>query len=320
MNLILSPFLSIQENLALEQYYMIQEGDFCIISKNQKCIVIGRNQVIYSEISIKEQQFYSIPVYRRYSGGGAVYLDQEVLNYAFITNYDYLNCTYSFFNNIVIQVLNEIGFKNIVERGCNIYHENFKISGTAQYKRKNRFIHHGTLLINANLQLIESVFLQSDCYKTRAKRSVPAIVENLVNINPTLTLNDFERNFCHSFEKNYFSRSLVLSKKAFDFVSNRKIEFEEKSWTFGNSPNYEFSNEILLSNGAKLNVSFETRKGKVISQNFYGYIPLSRSNFIGLYHSFDDFFPIIFRAIGKNTDVSEINLICYQFFNNEKRA
>jgi lipoate-protein ligase A len=320
LNLILSPFEFIQDNLTLEQFLMMGDENFLLLYRNHNCIVIGRNQVLYSEVALKELQTHDIPVFRRNSGGGAVFLDEGTLNYAFITNYNYSTSSYSYFNQIIIRALYKIGFRNIIEKGCNIYHGSSKISGTAQYKRKDRFIHHGTLLIDTNLQLMYNVFSQSKCYTTRAKRSDPVQTENLININPKPTLYDFERKIIHFLEKNYCYEKIVLSEEGFEYVKNRRKNFEDKLWTFGSSPKYKFFNEIFLPDGEKIKVTFEVNNGKVTKQYLSKNTSLSGADFIGYFHSYDDFFPLIFQKIGKNTSLNEVKNICYQFFNCEKRA
>lgn len=318
--LILSPFESIHENLVLEQFYMMQKGDFIILYKNRKSVVIGRNQVCYSEIALKEQVKQQISLVRRYSGGGTVFLDEGTLNYAFITDFSFEKCTYSYFNNIIIRTLSEIGYQNIVEKGCNINYQDCKISGTAQYKRNNRFIHHGTLLVDSNLILLESVCSQSDNYITRAKRSEPVKTINLIKINPVYTMEKFEKCFSTVFMNYYCSCLLEVNQNVFDYVSIRKADFKDKSWTFGNSPYYKFSNKIIFPDGLNFEVFFEVKMGRVTYQFFSEKSPFSEVNFVGYFHSFDDFYPIVARTVGGNENSIEVNNICYQFFNGEKRA
>jgi lipoate---protein ligase len=319
-NLILSPFETIQENLSLEQFFLRDDDDFIILYKNKKSIVLGRNQVCYSEIFLKEQHINNIPFFRRYSGGGAVYLDNGTLNYAFITNYNFDKSSYSYFNSLIIKILSELGFENLVEKGCNIYYKNLKISGTAQYKRKNRFIHHGTLLVDTNLPLLESLLLQTGSYKTKAKRSEPAKTENLINILPTFTLDEFEKSFSYTLKEMYCKSLYALTYDVFEYVGQQRTFLEDKIWIYGSSPDYEFSNVIHLPDGDKLEVFLEVKKGKVISQSISKKTPLSDVSFVGCFHSFEDFSPIIFHAIGQITSMTQVNKICYQFFNSEKRA
>jgi lipoate---protein ligase len=319
MDLVVSPFSTIQENLSLEQFLLRKQGDFLVLYKNRNCIVIGRNQVVYSEISIRVQHSKDLPVFRRNSGGGAVFHDEGTLNYAFISDYKQ-NCnSYSCFNQIVIKALNEIGLDYIAEKGCNIYYKDYKISGTAQYKRKNRIIHHGSLLISADLHLLDSIFCQSGSYKTKAKRSVAAQTMNLSNIFPDVPVNVFEERICYSF-KRLCSERIALAEDVYSFVARQKVIFEEKSWTYGNTPDYEFSNEILLPSGTNLHISFKVRRGIVTNQELSHNTTLSGSKFIGLYHSFEEFYPVISNALGKAYTVEEVNNICYQFFNSELRA
>lgn len=320
INLVISPYSTIEENLALEQFYMMINGNYILLYKASKCIVLGRNQVSYSEISVKEQQRNKIPIVRRRSGGGAVFLDEGVMNYAFIMDYENSMNTYSFFNRIIIDILRDIGFKNIVENDCNLFFDNFKISGTAQYKRKNRIIHHGTILINSDIDLINRIFINSVCYRTKAKRSVSSHTINLKYIDKSISMNSFETMFCHYLKMKYCIRTKIDSDGINEFVLKRQLEFKENDWIFGNSPDYEFSNDVYLENGVVVKVSLEIRKGKILKQNISGNSILNKSDFKGCYHSFEDFFPIIMETFGNETHLQVLNSICYQFFNEERRA
>jgi hypothetical protein len=133
-------------------------------------------------------------------------------------------------------------------------------------------------------------------------------------------MDTFEAKFCQTLGMKYCKGSKTVSDSVLDFVRNRKMEFQNKKWTFGSSPNYEFSNQILIENEVIAKVLFETTKGKIIRQSLSGDARITKLDFRGHYHSFDELFPILSKAFGKSLSINDISNICYQFFNEERRA
>jgi lipoate-protein ligase A len=61
-------------NLATEDFLFSRcEGEFAFFYSNDPCVVIGSNQVWRNEVDALFCEENQIPVFRRISGGGAVY-------------------------------------------------------------------------------------------------------------------------------------------------------------------------------------------------------------------------------------------------------
>jgi len=121
-------------------------------------VIIGRNQSLTREVNIKASQKYQIPIIRRITGGGAVYLDLGCLNFSFYINN---NCTFytsnvsnlnKSFIQIIVNALSLFNFDCLIQPPNSITINEKKISGSAQIFKGNSVLHHGTLLVNSNLQ------------------------------------------------------------------------------------------------------------------------------------------------------------------------
>ena len=72
-------------NLASEQYLLDTENDeVFMLWRNEKAVIIGRNQNAYAEINKPFVDEHGIKVVRRLTGGGAVFHDLGNVNFTYI--------------------------------------------------------------------------------------------------------------------------------------------------------------------------------------------------------------------------------------------
>jgi lipoate-protein ligase A len=169
-------------NLALEEYLLKEFNEDCfMLWQNEPCIVIGKNQHILNEINKKYVKETNIKVASRLSGGGTVYHDLGNLNFTFIVNdtkNNFLN--YRKFTMPIIEVLSKLGIKAELSVRNDLTIEGLKFSGNAQFKHKNRLLHHGTILFSSSLNDIKTAL---EINKTNTNRrwvkSVPSTVTNV---------------------------------------------------------------------------------------------------------------------------------------------
>lgn len=174
-------------NLALEEYLLKEFNEDCfMLWQNEPCIVIGKNQHILNEINQKYVKETNIKVARRLSGGGTVYHDLGNLNFTFIVNdtkNNFLN--YRKFTMPIIEVLSKLGIKAELSVRNDLTIEGLKFSGNAQFKHKNRLLHHGTILFSSSLNDIKTA-LESDTLNIQ-RRWVKSVSSPMTNIQKYLT-------------------------------------------------------------------------------------------------------------------------------------
>ena len=114
------------------------------------------NQEIYRD----RCQNDNIPIIRRQSAGGSVVLGPGCLAYSLILSYERddrlkdIRTSYNYILTKVIQAIRSIGKEAYIEPVSDIVICNKKVSGNAQMRKLNFFLHHGTLLYDFDLSRI----------------------------------------------------------------------------------------------------------------------------------------------------------------------
>ncbi|MDA3854202.1 MAG: hypothetical protein PF444_08185, partial [Bacteroidales bacterium] len=214
----------------------------------------------------------NIAVARRISGGGTVFHDLGNLNYSYITSCANLKADYyALFNQKTLDVLAHLGLKDLSFQRNNIFCEGKKISGVAQYKRGKRMVHHGTLLVDADLKQLRALFTVKDYYQTKGVASVSSSVAN-VNTFVDLTMTDVTNAFKFSCVDKL---ELISSDNE---VADMAQYYCTKEWIFGKSPKYALAKSALY---------IEVDKGRIKHMSDPLFFDL-----IGLYHSYEELAPV----------------------------
>ena len=269
-------------NLALEEYVLKNVNiveDIILLWQNEPSVIIGRNQNTIEEINSSFIKEHGIHVVRRISGGGAVYHDFGNLNFTFITNNvkDNLH-NFTKFTNPVIKALNSLGIKAEFSGRNDIVVDDKKISGNAQSFHKNRMFHHGTILFDANLDMIASVLQVS--HDKIASKGIKSNRSRVTNILPymenKMTILDFKDYLLKYFleTENIGDKLFTLSRE--DYAHIEKLMQEKYmtwEWNYGESPQFEVVKTARFAGGKvafHLNVKDGFIKGCKIFGDFLG--------------------------------------------------
>ena len=171
-----SPF----NNIALEESFLEHAADETrlLFWKSRPAVILGKNQNPWLEVNLEYCQEHRVEIARRFSGGGCVYQDAGNLNYAIIHPRKHycmeriLDCISAAFQD------GGVGVERILENALGI--DGRKFSGHAFCYRRDRVLHHGTLLVDANLDhLLNSLKPEDVSVATHAVLSRTAPVCNL---------------------------------------------------------------------------------------------------------------------------------------------
>ncbi len=183
------------ENLATEYQLLNLVDDKTVILylwQNANTIVIGKNQNPLAECDMNKIREDGVFVARRLSGGGAVFHDIGNLNFTFLAKKENYNVQLQL--EVIKKACALAGIKAEISGRNDIQVNSKKFSGNAFYHTKESSYHHGTLLIDSDINKIQN-YLTPDISKLQAKgvKSVKSRVINLKEINSELTCDKMRK-------------------------------------------------------------------------------------------------------------------------------
>ena len=149
MKLIDLSSVPIGEQLRLEEaLFRADKGNYCLINrKSTPALVMGLSTKIEEVIHL--DQLGSIPVWRRFSGGGTVVIDEETLFVTFIGNasdFELNPYPHDLFNWSAIFYKEVFSPHPFVLKENDYVIEGKKMGGNAQAFARDRFVHHTSFL------------------------------------------------------------------------------------------------------------------------------------------------------------------------------
>ncbi|HEY9115846.1 MAG TPA: lipoate--protein ligase family protein, partial [Bacteroidales bacterium] len=170
-------------NIAAEDFLLKNSpDDFIMLWQNKPSVIIGKHQNTFAEVNLDFVNKNNIPVIRRMSGGGTVYHDLGNINFTMITSENNPEKLIDFrkFTEPLILFLKSLGIEAAFESKNNLKVNGKKISGNSAHVKKDKIMHHGTLLFNTNLRNLENSIKPPKTNITdKAVKSVRATVTNI---------------------------------------------------------------------------------------------------------------------------------------------
>lgn len=280
MKYIISTTDETAKNMALEAWLFENREDLDEVFYlwiNRPSIIIGRNQNSWGEINEDYVREHKIGVYRRISGGGAVYHDHQNLNYTIISNGTTIgNFDFKQFSQPVIRALRKMGIEAECTGRNDISIGGRKICGNAQARRGTRVLHHGCILFDVDLGVLGNA-LKVDPAKVASKsvKSVRARVCNIASeMAEPITIEAFRQLiFDEMRESRPGMEALTLSEE--DEREIQKIadeRFSNPDWNWGHCPDFEMERRGRFPAGGlevRLKVEDQRIKGIKIYGDFF---------------------------------------------------
>lgn len=266
-------------NLAFEEYLLnnlMSYEHILFLWQNQNTVVIGKNQNPWRECRTNLLEEEGGKLARRSTGGGAVFHDLGNLNFSFImprANQDFKEQA-----EIIIEAAAKFNIEAFVNGRNDIVTNGGKFSGNAFAFKKERALHHGTVLIDVDKEKLGR-YLQVSKEKMQAKgvKSVQSRVVNLKEYKQDLSVEDFKKALVEAFVDRLGPANIIDEDKE-DLYASHNLDKQEidklyelySSWDFryGQAPTFdlEWINRFPWG-GVEIHLTF--KNGIIITSKIY---------------------------------------------------
>jgi lipoate-protein ligase A len=257
-------------NQAFEEvvFQSFPEEEVFFLWRNRPAVVVGCYQNICREVSVTALEKLSVPVIRRMSGGGTVYHDLGNVNYTLITRQsgpiDYDRCL-----NPVIEALNAIGVPARKNRASDIAIGEGKISGSAQRSAGGRVLHHGTLLFDADLNVLDHITThrKNDCFRSKGTDSAVVPVTNIrPHLAQDMDIDQFQERLLAQLVA---GEPLTLTEEQqAEVIRLRDEKYQSWQWTWGKTPPFVYEKEGVFA-GSPIKVTYSAKRGTIYDAAIY---------------------------------------------------
>ncbi len=273
MKVIAHSFTRPSFNLAVEEYLLKQTNDeVFMLWRNDRSVIVGRNQNTHAEINEDFVKNNNIAVIRRQTGGGAVFHDLGNLNYTFITRSKEHFNDYGYFAKTVIKTLADMGVNATLSGRNDMLIEGKKFSGNAQCAFGNAVMHHGTLMFSADISsLTDALKVNPLKIKSKGIASVKSRVTNICDhLKTKMSINEFAMRLKSTVLESQGTYEYELTEE--DIAQIEKLEKEKYAtyeWNFGFKQEYSVTKEARFEGGT-VSVCLQIKENKIENARIFG--------------------------------------------------
>lgn len=266
LSTIASASLNPYQNLAMEGALMralLPDERVLFLWQNARTVVIGRNQDAFSECDMAALRADGGLLARRHSGGGAVYHDVGNLNFSFLSP-DALHDVQAQCG-VIVRALDAFGLRAHASGRNDIVCGGRKVSGCAFFSTGGARCHHGTLLVDADLDAMAK-YLRVPAHKLRSNgvESVRARVANLRGIEPGITVDTLREALRLAFQDTYQGEAVLFDEARLNgaWSEAERARLSGWDWLRGRSIQSTWSAEDVLPFGG-LRLELRVRGGVI---------------------------------------------------------
>lgn len=249
---------------ALEEYLLEKDEEYIFIWDVFNSVIIGKNQLLYREVHIDYLKENNIKIYRRPSGGGAVYNDYGCIKYSFISKRPKSEM-YNVFLGLIQDFLKD--YINVYFSGRNdLLFDEMKFSGNAYYQTKNGHVLHGTILYDTDLTALKNA-LNPSKLKLESK-GIKSVKSRVTNLKPHIKLSREE--FRKALD-DYFMRFKTITLTDDDVleVEKRMDYYNNYKYIYGRNPKYKIELKERFLYGEVI-IYLDILNEKIIDIEIYG--------------------------------------------------
>lgn len=223
--------------LAMEDYFARSGGaeDYFFLWQVDPTVIIGRNQHIDREINVRYCREHGIDMVRRRSGGGAVFADRQNIMMSHITSATAdVVTTFASYTGRVAATLRSLGLDAGDSARNDVTVLGRKVSGNAFYRTGNRYVVHGTMLYDADPEVMGAALTPSAAkLQSKGVSSVRSRITTIREHIPSLGLAEFKE---HLQAGMCDGEPYMLTDSDIAEIETMAQAYRDPAWMAGNNP------------------------------------------------------------------------------------
>ena len=253
---------------ALEKYIMenvLKDDEAYFFTWKIKGIVCGKNQVIENEVNTDFTKENNVDIFRRPTGGGTIYADENNFMYTMITKKTN-NFSFKKYLDLIIKAMDKLGLKIEFSGRNDLLFENKKISGAAFLQNKYGVLIHGTFMYDVDIEtMIRSITPNNEKLVSKGIESVRSRVVNLKDYLNGMTQNDLIDHL----EREITTKTYTLSNEEIEIINEMAKVYESKEWRFQKQPSILKTVSKRISGGV-FDIELDINQGTIIQMKITG--------------------------------------------------
>lgn len=218
--------------LAMEEWLARREGteSYFFMWQVDPTVICGRHQDVELETDLDFCRSHGIRVVRRKSGGGCVYADRNNIMMSYITPSADVVTTFGEYTSGVAAMLRSLGLDARADTSRNdVLIGGRKVSGNAFYHLPGRSIVHGTMLYDADPEMMSGAITPSRAkMQSKGVKSVESRITT-VKEHSSIGLEEFKRAVRESL---CGDRTLRLTNADTEEIERMSEEYFADSWLY----------------------------------------------------------------------------------------
>lgn len=223
---------------ALESYVLnalLKDDETYFFTWKIKGIVSGKNQVIENEINFKYVNDEKIKFFRRPTGGGSVYADENNTMFTMITKRSKENFSFKTYLTKLIDAFKEVGV-NLEFSGRNdLLLEGKKVSGNAFLQNKNGMLMHGTLMYDLDIETMVRALNPPD--EKLISKGISSVRSRVNNLKPYLNGMTQDELILH-LEKSLCDKVYEISPEEVEMLNEAAKYYQTTKFLYQDQPGY----------------------------------------------------------------------------------
>ncbi len=220
--------MAIDESMLIARSKNLAPNTLRFFTWKPSAITVGFFQDLKQEINEKKAEELGVEIVRRYTGGGAVFHEDELTYSLVIKEKDLpssIEESYKHLCHGVVLGLEKLGLKASFKPINDILVNDKKISGNGQTRKYGVILQHGTILLSVDVEKMFSILKVSN-EKLKGKL-IKNVKERVTSLKNELPQRFTDINYLQEIFAQGFSKALNANFKTSDLIKEEKEMIDE---------------------------------------------------------------------------------------------